>query len=75
VWPRTLTAQPFAFVEQARACATLGTPVGEWQYPGRNNEITTLKVEAMSNSYRTFVLVWLPRREVFKRRRVIANAA
>ncbi len=75
VWPRRLTAQPFAFVEQARACATLGPPVGEWQYPDRNNEITTLKVEAMSNSYHTFVLVWLPRREVLKRRRVIADAA
>ena len=53
----------------------VGPPVGEWQYPDLNNEITTLKVEAMSNSYRTFVLVWLPRREVLKRRRIIANAA
>lgn len=75
IWPRVLSSEPFGFVEQARACGGLGIPSGEWAYPDRNNEITTLKVEAMSNSYRTFVLVWLPRREVFKRRRVIASAA
>jgi len=28
LWPRTLTAQPFAVVEQARACAAFGPPVG-----------------------------------------------
>jgi hypothetical protein len=75
LWPRTLAAQPFGFVEQARACGGSMPPIGEWHYPDLNNEITTLKVEAMSNSYRTFVLVWLPRREVLKRRRVIASAA
>ncbi len=75
IWPRVLRADPFAFVEQARACTAIGPPSGEWQYPDRNNEIVTLSVEAMSNSYRTFVLVWLPRRELFKRRRVIASAA
>jgi hypothetical protein len=37
--------------------------------------MATLNVEAMSNTYRTFVLVWLPQRERFKRRRVIASAA
>jgi hypothetical protein len=74
-WPRVLRADPFAFVEQARACAAFGPPTGEWRYLDRNNEMTTLKVEAMSNTYRTFVLVWLPQRERFKRRRVIATAA
>jgi len=75
VWPRTLTAEPFGFVEQARAAGALGLPEGEWRYPDRDNEMTTLKVEAMTNTYRTFVLVWVPRRELLKRRRVIANAA
>jgi hypothetical protein len=75
VWPRVLRATPFAFVDQARACAGLGSPAGEWQYLDRNNETTALQVEAMSNSYRTFVLIWLPQRERFKRRRVIAKAA
>jgi hypothetical protein len=75
IWPRVLTAEPFGFVQQARACAALGLPSGEWKYPDRSNEMRTLKVEAMSNSYRTFVLVWVPAREVLKRRRVIAPAA
>jgi len=74
-WPTVLRSNPFGFVEQARACAGWGSPAGDWTYPNRNNEITALRVDALSNSYRTFVLVWLPRREVFKRRRVIASAA
>jgi len=75
VWPRVLRADPFSFVDQARACAAFGPPTGEWRYLDRNNEMTTLRVEAMNNTYRTFVLVWLPQRERFKRRRVIAKAA
>lgn len=75
VWPAILRAEPFTFVEQARACAAIGPPGGEWTHIDRNNEAATLKVEAMSNSYRTFVLVWLPGRALFKRRRVIASAA
>lgn len=75
VWPRVLRREPFGFVEQARACAALGAPASEWTYPDRNNEMTALTVEAMTNSYRTFVLVWVPRRELLKRRRTIAAAA
>lgn len=74
-WPAILRAEPYTFVEQARACDAFGPPTGEWAYINRNNEPTTLKVDAMSNSYRTFVLVWQPRREHFKRRRVVASAA
>ncbi len=75
VWPRVLRADPFAFVAQASACSGFGPPVGEWRYLDRNNKVTTLNVEAMSNTYRTFVLIWAPQRERFKRRRVVANAA
>jgi hypothetical protein len=75
LWPRVLRTDPFGFVEQARACGGFGIPTGEWRYPDLNNEMATLSVDAMSNSYRTFVLVWLPRREFFKRRRAIAGAA
>jgi hypothetical protein len=70
-----LRADPFAFVEQAHACAGFGPPEGEWRYLDLNNEMATLNVEAISNTYRTFVLVWLPQRDRFKRRRVIASAA
>lgn len=74
-WPYVLREQPFGFVQQARACRALASPKGEWTYPDRDNESCTLRVEAMSNTYRTFVLIWLPRRELLKRRRVIAQAA
>lgn len=74
-WPAILRTAPYTFVEQARACDAFGPPTGEWTHIDRNNEPTTLKVDAMSNSYRTFVLVWLPQRERFKRRRVVASAA
>ncbi len=75
LWPTVLSAEPFTFVEQARACASVGLPQGTWRHIDLNNEAATLRVDAMSNTYRTFVLVWLPRREVFKRRRVLASAA
>lgn len=74
-WPPVLNAQPFSFVEQARACSAIGPPNGEWTHIDRNNEAATLKIEAMSNSYKTFVMAWLPRRELLKRRRVIAVTA
>lgn len=74
-WPAVLRAQPYSFVEQARACGAFGPPMGEWTHIDLNNEPITLKVDAMSNSYRTFVLVWQPRRERLKRRRVIVDAA
>ena len=74
-WPAVLRAQPYSFVEQARACDAFGPPTGEWTHIDLNNEPAALRVDAMSNSYRTFVLVWQPQRERFKRRRVIVNAA
>jgi hypothetical protein len=75
IWPPVLRSDVFGFVEQARACGAFAPPSGEWTYIDRNHEVATLQVEAMSNSYRTFVLVWLPRRETLKRRRVVAVAA
>ena len=74
-WPPVLRVEPFGFVEQARACADFGPPQGEWRYPDRRGEIVCLKVEAMSNTYCTFVLIWMPRRERFKRRRLVPTPA
>lgn len=74
-WPAVLRSDPFSFVEQARACAGVGPPGGEWTYIDRNNEPSTLNVDAMTNSYSTFVLAWTPRHEWFKRHRIVAGAA
>lgn len=71
-WPKHLHAEPYGFVEQACRCNALGPPEGEWTWPDRNLEPVKFRVEAFSNSYRTFVLIWVPARELFKRRRVLA---
>ena len=75
LWPTVLRTEPYTFVEQARVCAGLGPHHGTWRHIDRNNEAAVLGVDAMSNSYTTFVLIWLPRREVLKRRRTLALAA
>lgn len=74
-WPPVLRFDPFSFVDQARAWTSIGPSQGNWTHIDRNNEPTTLRVETMSNSYNTFVLLWVPRRDRLRRRRVIANAA
>lgn len=56
-WPKHLDAEPYGFVEQAHRCNALGPPAGEWAWPDRNLEPMKLRVEAFSNSYRTFVLI------------------
>lgn len=71
MWPTTLRTEPFTFVEQARACGGLGATNGTWRHINLNNQAALLNVEAMSNSYRTFVLIWPPKRDTFKRRRVL----
>jgi hypothetical protein len=71
-WPRHLQVKPYGFLEEARRCDALGPPDGEWTWVDRNLEPVKLRVEAFSNSYRTFVLIWVPARELFKRRRVLA---
>lgn len=36
-----------------------------WGFGDRNNEMTTLRVQSFCNTYRTFVLLWLPGKESF----------
>jgi hypothetical protein len=71
-WPKDLHADPYGFVEQARRCHAFGPPDGEWTWPDRNLQPVKLRIAAFSNSYRTFVLIWVPARHAFKHRRVLA---
>ncbi len=71
-WPPVLYAQPYSFVEDIGLAAW--TPRPTMTYPNLNNEPTELRVELFSNSYSVFVLMWVPRRERFKRKRIIAPA-
>jgi Zn-dependent peptidase ImmA (M78 family) len=72
-WPSVLCAQPYSFVEDIGLAA--GTPRPTMTYPDLNNDPTELRVELFSNSYSVFVLIWVPRRERFKRKRVIVPAS
>jgi hypothetical protein len=67
-----LYAQPYSFVEDIGLAAW--TPRPTMTYPNLNNEPTELQVELFSNSYSVFVLMWVPRRERFKRKRIIVPA-
>jgi hypothetical protein len=74
-WPRTLIVSPYGFVGEAQRAAGLGAPAGTWRYVDRDNQPVDLRVEAFHNTYNTFVLLWRPRREAFKHRRQLAEAA
>jgi hypothetical protein len=70
VWPRTLDESVFPWVTGARRAAL--APV-EWDgtWPDRDNAPVPLRAEIVSTSYRLLVLLWRPRRQVFKRRRTL----
>jgi hypothetical protein len=74
-WPRHLEEPCFSFVEQARACAGFGDPAGTWRHIDRANDTVPLNVEAFHNTYSTFVLIWLPAKQRFKRKVIVAKAA
>jgi hypothetical protein len=62
---------PYSFVDGIK---TLGDqPLrSSLTYADLKNEQSTLQVEMWSNTYNVFVLLWLPRRERLRRRRVVA---
>ena len=71
-WPSVLAASKFPFLAAAdQTPARAASPRLEVAWPTVDGEPTRLLVESFSNSYRLLVLLWLPRREVLKRRRVL----
>lgn len=74
-WPFRLQIPPYNFL--ALADRALYTDDGDpldlpWQ--DLNGSPTEIRAEAFCNQYRTFVLLWKPRREFFKRRRILVAA-
>lgn len=43
----------------------------EFSLPDLRNEMVPLRVELYSNQHNIFALIWKPRREALKRRRII----
>jgi IrrE N-terminal-like domain len=74
-WPRTLRPTPYCFVNDIRNVGLPFCSPAPMVYPNLNDEPTDLSVELWSNSYCVFVLLWVPRRELFKRKRIIVPAA
>jgi len=74
-WPHVLCVEPYSFISEVRRVDGFTPPKCDWTYPNLNNEPTQLRVELFSNSYRVFVLIWVPRRETFKRKRLIVPSS
>ncbi len=71
-WPSHLHGSDYAFLaaaDQTPTCATSSRL--EIALPSLDGDRPKLLVESFSNSYRLFVLLWQPRREVLKRRRTL----
>jgi IrrE N-terminal-like domain len=69
-WPALVCAEPYTFIKIApTARAALSPPRTTFALPDLAHIQQTANVEIFSNSYRTFVLLWLPRRERLKRQR------
>lgn len=74
-WPKVLRGQPYSFINDIKHINTFIRPRPTMTYPDLNSEPTELRVELFSNSYKVFVLIWVPRRERLKRKRVIVPSA
>jgi Zn-dependent peptidase ImmA (M78 family) len=74
-WPTVLIGEPYSFVDDIRLMSSLSLPEPAMSYPNLNNEPTKLRVDLFSNSYKVFALLWVPRRQVLKRKRVIVPAS
>jgi len=71
-WPGVLRADPYSFVQSAPGARTsFSPPRTTFVMPDLNHTQQTANVELFWNSYRTFTLLWLPRREALKKRRVL----
>jgi hypothetical protein len=71
-WPPILESAMFPFLSAADLTPSGTTsPRLEVIWPTLDGEPTRLLVESFSNSYRLLMLLWRPRREILKHRRVL----
>ena len=75
-WPHGLEAQPYTFIGSIPAARQQGSAVpGVVVLPDLRNEPVTLSTEVYCNQYSNFALIWVPRRELFHRSRIIVPRA
>lgn len=71
-WPRVLYRQPYAFIATASRARAMGVPVrSQFTLPDLNNQPVQLYAEVFCNYYRLLTLIWVPRRETLRQRRII----
>jgi hypothetical protein len=71
-WPTYLQPVPYSFISLGpEVAATRSVRGGTFRHPDLRNEQVDLKVEAYSNSYKLFALLWVPRKERLRHRRLI----
>ncbi len=72
-WPSILRSPPYSFIDLApRARTSRSVVAGDLLLPDVNNEPVHVSTEVYCNSYKLFVLLWHPRNERLRHRRIIA---
>jgi hypothetical protein len=72
-WPPTLDAQAFSFVAGATGANTGRLVDWEGTWPDLDNRPVAVRAEIMSTSHKLLVLLWIPKRAVFKRHVVLGG--
>jgi hypothetical protein len=71
-WPPVLYRQPYTFITTANQARASGAPVlSQFTLPDLDNQAVQLNAEVHSNYYKLLALIWVPRRETLRRRRII----
>lgn len=71
-WPTVLHTKPYTFINSAEeARVSMGAVRTGFIFPDLRNEPIHLDAEVYSNQHNLFVLMWKPRRERLRRRRII----
>lgn len=73
-WPRVLDEASFPFL-RAIDEPQLGGPDGGLSWSDLDCQAVPIRAEALSNRFGVLVLLWVPRRERLKRKRVLAGVA
>jgi hypothetical protein len=68
-WPRVLGVEGFQFLEAISREGLLDFEDPKFSFPDRNLEPVEIKVDVIVNRFDVLLLLWIPRRETFKRKR------
>jgi hypothetical protein len=71
-WPPVLRPVPYSFIARCPEAVTMRSVVSDtFRFPDLHNDQVDLNVEMYCNSYKLFALLWVPRKERFRHRRLL----